>query len=152
MAILLSCQHLTKSFGIRPLFEGLAFGLFEGERTGLIGPNGAGKSTLLKMLAGLESVDEGKIVARRGLRVGYVAQQDRFETVGEGWSVRDELNRALQGLGLEDWEIDMRVEAGMEQSGFVDPDQRVAKLSGGWRKRLAILSQVLREPDLLLLD
>jgi ATP-binding cassette subfamily F protein uup len=152
VAILLSCQHLTKSFGIRPLFEGLAFGLFEGERTGLIGPNGAGKSTLLKMLAGLESVDEGKIVARRGLRVGYVAQQDRFETVGEGWSVRDELNRALQGLGLEDWEIDMRVEAGMEQSGFVDPDQRVAKLSGGWRKRLAILSQVLREPDLLLLD
>ncbi|MBI2384611.1 MAG: ABC-F family ATP-binding cassette domain-containing protein [Elusimicrobia bacterium] len=152
MAILLSCQNLTKSFGIRPLFEGLSFGLFEGERTGLIGPNGAGKSTLLKILAGLEAVDEGKIAARRGLRVGYLAQQDRFETVGEGWTVRDELGRALQGLGLEDWEIDMRVESGMERSGFADPDQRVDKLSGGWRKRLAILSQVLREPDLLLLD
>ncbi len=152
MAILLSCQNLTKSFGIRPLFEGLSFGLFEGERTGLIGPNGAGKSTLLKILAGLATSDEGKIAARRGLRVGYLAQRDRFETVGEGWTVRDELNRALQGLGLEDWEIDMRVESGMERSGFVDPDQRVDKLSGGWRKRLAILSQVLREPDLLLLD
>ncbi|MDP3542636.1 MAG: ABC-F family ATP-binding cassette domain-containing protein [Elusimicrobiota bacterium] len=152
MAILLSCQNLTKSFGIRPLFEGLSFGLFEGERTGLIGPNGAGKSTLLKILAGLETSDDGKIAARRGLRVGYLAQQDRFETVGEGWTVRDELNRALQGLNLEDWEIDMRVESGMERSGFVDPDQRVDKLSGGWRKRLAILSQVLREPDLLLLD
>ena len=152
MAILLSCQNLTKSFGIRPLFEGLSFGLFEGERTGLIGPNGAGKSTLLKILAGLETVDEGKIAARRGLRVGYLAQQDRFEAVGEGWTVRDELSRALQGLGLEDWEVDMRVESGMERSGFADPDQRVDKLSGGWRKRLAILSQVLREPDLLLLD
>jgi ATP-binding cassette subfamily F protein uup len=152
VAILLSCQNLTKSFGIRPLFEGLSFGLFEGERTGLIGPNGAGKSTLLKMLAGLEGIEEGKVVARRGLRVGYVAQQDRFETVGEGWTVRDELSRALQGLDLEDWEIDMRVEDGMERSGFVDPAQHVDKLSGGWRKRLAILSQVLREPDLLLLD
>ncbi len=152
MAILLSTQSLTKSFGVRPLFEGLSMGLFEGERAGLIGPNGAGKSTLLKILAGQEGVDEGKVVSRRGLRVGYLAQQDRFETVGDGWTVRDELNRNLQDLGLEDWEIDMRVEAGMEQSGFVDPDQRVEKLSGGWRKRLAILSQVLREPDLLLLD
>ena len=152
MAILLSCQNLAKSFGIRPLFEGLSFGLFEGERTGLIGPNGAGKSTLLKMLAGLEGIEEGKVVSRRGLRVGYVAQQDRFETVGEGWTVRDELNRALQGLNLEDWEIDMRVEDGMERSGFVDPAQHVDKLSGGWRKRLAILAQVVREPDLLLLD
>ena len=104
------------------------------------------------MLAGAEQVEDGKIVARRGLRVGYLAQQDRFEAVGEGWTVRDELNRGLQNLGLEDWEIDIRVESGMERSGFADPEQRVDKLSGGWRKRLAILSQVLREPDLLLLD
>ena len=79
MAILLSCQDLSKSFGARPLFEGLSFGLSEGERTGLIGPNGTGKSTLLKILAGRETPDSGAVTPRRGLRLGYLAQQDRFE-------------------------------------------------------------------------
>jgi ATP-binding cassette subfamily F protein uup len=152
MGIFLSCQNLTKSFGVRPLFEGLSLGLFEGERTGLIGPNGAGKSTLLRILAGLDTADEGTLSPRRGLRVGYLAQTDRFELADEGWTVRDELTAALQGLNLEDYEIDMRVEAGIEQAGFASADQLVSKLSGGWRKRLAILAQVAREPDLLLLD
>jgi len=152
MAILLSCQKLSKSFGVRPLFEGLSFGLFEGERTGMIGPNGAGKSTLLRILAGLDAADDGTLSLRRGLRVGYLAQQDRFEDADGALSVTEATAQALQGLGLEDYEVDMRVEAGLSQSGFRDPAQKVAALSGGWRKRLAILAQVVREPDLLLLD
>ena len=152
MPILLSCQKLSKSFGVRPLFEGLSFGLFDGERTGMIGPNGAGKSTLLRILAGLETPDDGTLSPRRGLRVGYLAQQDRFEDAGGALSVAEAAARALQGLGLEDYEVDMRVEAGLAESGFRDPAQTVAALSGGWRKRLAILAQVIREPDLLLLD
>ena len=152
MPILLSCQDLSKSFGARPLFAGLSFGLFDGERTGLIGPNGAGKSTLLRILAGLESPDHGTLSLRRGLRIGYLEQQDRFGPARAGWSVREEVTQALQGLGLQDYEIDMRVEAGLADSGFADPDQKVGELSGGWRKRLAILAQVVRDPDLLLLD
>jgi ATP-binding cassette subfamily F protein uup len=152
LGIFLSVQNLSKSYGVRPLFEQLSFGLFEGERTGLIGPNGAGKSTLLKILAGLETADEGMLSPRRGLRVGYLAQQDRFGLADEGWTVRDELTAALSGLGLEGYEADIRVEDGLERAGFASPDQLVGKLSGGWRKRLAILAQVVREPDLLLLD
>jgi ATP-binding cassette subfamily F protein uup len=152
MSILLSGQNLSKSFGHRPLFENLSFGLFEGERTGLIGPNGSGKSTLIKILAGLEKSDEGLLSVRKGLRVGYLAQQDHFEGVEEGLDVHTALVRGLEGLGLEDYEIDMRVDSGLEEAGFMDPTQLVSKLSGGWRKRLSILTQVLREPDLLLLD
>ncbi|MBI4425206.1 MAG: ABC-F family ATP-binding cassette domain-containing protein [Elusimicrobia bacterium] len=149
--VLVSCQGLSKSFGARPLFETLSFGLFEGERTGLIGPNGAGKSTLLRILAGRESPESGAVSARRGLAVGYLPQKDVL-ALGETGTVREAGAAALGGLGLEDYEVDLRVEAGLERAGFSDPDQPVAGLSGGWRKRLAILGQVLREPDLLLLD
>ncbi|OGR72672.1 MAG: hypothetical protein A2089_14255 [Elusimicrobia bacterium GWD2_63_28] len=152
MAILLSCQDLSKSFGSRPLFEGLSFGLSEGERTGLIGPNGAGKSTLLKILAGAETPDAGAITPRRGLRLGYLAQQDRFEDSPPGWSPRDEILRALDGLGLEEHEKERRADAELAAAGFADTAREVNTLSGGWRKRLAILAQSARRPDLLLLD
>ena len=152
MAILISCQELSKSFGARPLFEGLSFGLFEGERTGLIGPNGTGKSTILRILAGLDTPDSGSLAPRRKLRIGYLPQQDRVEDAPAGLTVRSRLNSALEDLGLEDHEIESRISAGLEKAGFTDPGQEVAKLSGGWRKRLAILAQVVREPDLLLFD
>ncbi|OGR47802.1 MAG: hypothetical protein A2X40_03920 [Elusimicrobia bacterium GWC2_65_9] len=152
MSILLSCQRLSKSFGVRPLFEGLSFGLFEGERTGMIGPNGAGKSTLLRILAGLETSDGGTLSMRRGLRVGYLAQQDRFEDASGDLGALEAAKQAQRGLNLEDYEVDMRAEAGLEEAGFADREVKVGALSGGWRKRLAILAQVVREPDLLLLD
>jgi len=149
-AILVSCKKLSKSFGARPLFEGLSLGLFEGERTGLIGPNGAVKSTLLRVLAGLEKTDEGEVAARRGLRVGYLAQESLAGA--SDVTVAAAAAASLRDLALEDWEVDMRVEAGLSDAGFADPEQSVAALSGGWRKRLAILCQTIREPDLLLLD
>ena len=114
---------------------------------GLIGPNGAGKSTLLKILAGWKT-RRGELAVRRGIRLGYLAQQDRFADE-ESRTVRSELTRALEGQGLEDYEIDIRVEDGLAGSGFA-ADQRVKALSGGWRKRLAILAQVVRRPDLFL--
>lgn len=149
--ILISAQNLEKHYGPTPLFKGLTFGLFENERTGLIGPNGAGKSTLLKILAGMETPDDGEIARRRGLRVRYLAQSDSLGEIAKTMTVREKLALAIRDLGLEDYEIDIRVEEGLENSGF-DPEQRVDSLSGGWRKRLAILSEVLCEPDLLLLD
>ncbi len=149
-AVMVSCRGLSKSFGTRPLFENLSLGLFEGERTGLIGPNGAGKSTLLRILAGLEKPDDGEVSTRRGLRVGYLAQT--AEAASADVSVRDFAAESLKDLPLEPWEVDVRVEGGLSDAGFGDPERRVAELSGGWRKRLAILCATIREPDLLFLD
>ena len=74
----LQVDGLTKSFGDLVLFHNLSFGVAEGERIGLIARNGTGKSTLLGLLAGHDTPDEGSIVFRRDLRVGYLEQDPRY--------------------------------------------------------------------------
>jgi ATP-binding cassette subfamily F protein uup len=149
MSVLLSAQGLTKSYARHPLFAGLSFDLRAGERVGLIGPNGAGKSTLLRILAGAEAPDEGTVGGRRGVRVGYLPQDDTFEP---GRTAREVVLEGLAADHLEDHERETRVAVVLTQMGFADPDQPAAALSGGWRKRLALARELARRPDFLLLD
>ncbi|MFO0809846.1 MAG: ABC-F family ATP-binding cassette domain-containing protein [Gemmataceae bacterium] len=149
MTVLLSVQDLTKSYGPRPLFNGLTLDLRAGEKVGLIGPNGSGKSTLLKILAGVEEPDAGTRTARRTARVGYVPQDDTFPP---GLTARDVLHDALATESLEDHERGTRVAVALTQVGFADPEQPADALSGGWRKRLALARAIALQPDVLLLD
>jgi ATP-binding cassette subfamily F protein uup len=149
MTVLLSGQELTKAFGPRPLFTNLSLDIRAGERIGLIGPNGSGKSTLLRILAGREQADTGSRSQRRTARVGYLAQDDRFES---GQTVRDVVLSGLSEESLEDHERETQAAIVLTQVGFVDLEQPAASLSGGWRKRLALARELARRPDLLLLD
>jgi ATP-binding cassette subfamily F protein uup len=149
MSVLLGVQGLTKAFGQRPLFRDLAFDLAVGERIGLIGPNGAGKSTLLKLLAGTLQPDAGQRLARRGARIGYLAQDDKFEP---GKTLREVIVDALAGENLEDYERETRAAIHLTRVGFTDHDLVAEKLSGGWRKRLSLARELAFEPDLMLLD
>jgi ATP-binding cassette subfamily F protein uup len=149
MPPLVSVQDLSKQYGPRPLFTGLSLGVHDGERVGLIGANGSGKSTLLKLLAGLEKPDQGAISWRRGLRTAYVGQSDAFP---DGETVAGALRAALAEQALDEAEREFQVERMLAAAAFPEPGQAVATLSGGWRKRLALASALIREPDLLLLD
>jgi ABC transport system ATP-binding/permease protein len=149
MAVLLSAVGLTKSFSIRPLFAGLSVDFQERDRVGLIGPNGAGKSTFLKLLANLEVPDDGTVTSKRGTRVGYVAQDDRFPA---GVMVRDVLIQAQAKLNLEDYERETQAEKVLTQVGFTNGDQQADSLSGGWRKRLGLARELVQQPDFLLMD
>lgn len=156
MAILLSAQSLGHAFGARALFEGVSFTLSDGDRVGLIGPNGAGKSTLLRILAGELGADSGQVAARAGLRVAYLPQVPTFEP---GATVRDAVRAGLRGAAVHDgheWEAEARVDAlvaKMDLAGAAaGEDQPVERLSGGWKKRVALARALVAEPELLLLD
>jgi ATP-binding cassette subfamily F protein uup len=136
-----------KAHGSRSLFEGLSFGLFEGDQVGLVGPNGAGKSTLLRILAGLEPPDRGHRSLRAGVRVGYVPQDPVFPSEGR---VEDVLSAAL--TAVEEADRPGRIAQALGRAGFAHGGARVAELSGGWRKRLAIARELALEPDVLLMD
>ena len=147
--LLLSCQDLGKAFGGAPLFEGLSFGIFEGDHIGLVGPNGSGKSTLLKILAGTEEPSTGQRAVRKRLRFGYVPQDPSFPADS---TVESVLREALAPQHLDEYEVQGRIAVVMGKSDFQDETQATATLSGGWKKRLAIARELVLEPELLLLD
>ena len=147
--LLLSCEGISKAYGIHPLFQDLSFGLCEGDRVGLVGPNGSGKTTLLKILAGMETPDAGTRSQRRLTRLGYVPQDPEFPA---DRSVEAILYEAVAPDLRETLETAGRIAAVLGRAGFLDPHQSVTTLSAGWRKRLAIARGLAAAPDVLLLD
>ena len=147
--ILVGAHQITKSFTSRPLFENLTFSINKGDRIGLIGPNGAGKSTLLKIIAGLSSIDAGRLTIQKGLRVGYLAQQPEFNP---NLTVYEAVQEGV--LDPDDWES---IAYSQEISGKLELDRfgestKVNELSGGWKKRVALARELTKRPDILLMD
>ncbi len=131
---ILSCEGVSKAYGVQPLFEGLSFGLAEGDRVGLVGPNGSGKTTLLKVLAGMEPPDTGTRSQRRLSRLGYVPQDPTFP--GDR-TVEATLAAALPPEQRDGFETAGRIAAMLGRAGFHGsvPDggralRRVAQAAG----------------------
>src|ERR1700687_2004660 len=117
MALVLSGQSLGKSFGQRPLFTDISIELVDGQRLGLIGPNGSGKSTLLKILAAIARADSGTRSLRKGARLGYVPQEDRFDAQ---LSIEEVLLTGLADLHLDDNHRHARVSTMLAKMNFPD--------------------------------
>ena len=149
MTPIINAQGLTKAFGATPLFREISFTVSEGDRIGLIGPNGSGKSTLLGILAGEIDPDSGELAARKRTRLSWVAQESSFPEGTTVWSV---LESSLRSSGIAEAEWEGRIRETLGRAGFVDFSAPAARLSGGWRKRLAIAEALVTKPDVLLLD
>ncbi len=145
---LLTMEHVDKSFTDRMLLSDISFGINEGERIGVIGINGTGKSTLLKIIAGLEDTDAGILTKTKGLRIAYLPQTPVFdekktilENVTEGLSAREEY-RNIAG----------EARAMLTKLGIAEPDRFACFLSGGQKKRAALVHTLLLPADLFVLD
>ena len=145
---LINIEKITKSFTDHRLFDNASFSLQEGEKVGVIGINGTGKTTLLKMMAGLEEPDEGTVTTANHAVIRYLPQHPEFDPA------MSSLECVLAGNVTEEnrWTIESDAKAMMTRLGIRDFDQPAGQLSGGQRKRLALISVLLSPADILLLD
>lgn len=146
MSTLLTIEEISKAYGSQLLFDKISFAISEGEQIGLIGINGTGKSTLLKILAGLESPDEGRITRRKDLILGYAGQFPEFAPL----PLEELLVNSCQMGNEKERLTHARTLLGKAQ--FTGSTQEATALSGGWKKRLDILRALMSRPNLLLLD
>ena len=145
---ILTVDNITKSYGVRKIFDGASFFLQEGEKAGIIGINGTGKSTLLKIIAGLEETDDGTVIKANHCLVRYLPQNPEFapeETV---------LEAVLRGNRVEEnaGTIEADAKSMLTKLGVTEFYQPCGQLSGGQRKRLALVSVLLSPAEILLLD
>ena len=145
---LLTMEHITKSYTDRILLNDVAFSINENEKIGVIGINGMGKSTLLKVAAGIEPYDSGKISMGNHVKSSYLPQTPQF---AEDDTV---LSAAIAGNidELNQWTIEADARSMLNQLGFTDYEEKVSHMSGGQKKRIALVKALLTPADILVLD
>ncbi len=144
---LLTAEGITIAYSERKLIEDACFYMDECEKVGIIGVNGTGKSTLLRIIAGEEVPDDGVITYANNKVIAYLRQQEHFEA---GQSV---LEYIMSGIEDEDvWGLEAKAKSMLGILGVTDYSKNVEELSGGQRKKIALIRTLLLPADLLILD
>ena len=160
---LLNIENLSKTYTGRMLFDGAAFSLQEGEKVGVIGINGTGKSTLLRIIAGEAEADEGKITVANHVVIRYLPQNPEFDpeatvlecALGHG-KLRDESVIGENEVDARTYRTNVPTASDaktmLTQLGVTCFDTPIGQLSGGQKKRIALVEVLLEQADILLLD
>jgi ATP-binding cassette subfamily F protein uup len=147
---LVNLEGISKAFDIRPLLTKVSIGVSEGDRIGIVGRNGAGKSTLMKIIAGIESADEGRVTQGNSVRVGMLSQvdlADKEATVGD---------LVIGDRAKHEWASDPKIREVFTGlfGGFDDHlfERVFITLSGGEKRRVGLAKLLIDELDLIMLD
>ena len=172
----LSVENLTKSFGERMLFSNVSFGIDQGQKVAIVAKNGSGKTTLLNCLMEKEQYDEGKIVFRKDIKVAFMEQSENLpadqtideviydhespklrliKTYNEALQKGDEnkLGNLFQELtDMDAWDLEAKVNQLLSVFKLENATQLIKNLSGGQKKRVALIKVLLSDADFLFLD
>ncbi len=145
--MLLSAENISINFGMKKLLTDVSFYLNEGDKVGLIGINGTGKSTFLKVLAGALEADTGRITRNPNVQISYLSQNPAME---ENATVLEQVFLHFPAEFRELCEYEAK--SMLTRLGFTDFSQKVGTLSGGQRKRVALVAALVHPADILVLD
>lgn len=147
---LINIENISKSYTDSLLFDTASFSVNEQEKVGIIGINGTGKTTLLKMIVGLEQPDQGTITRANHMVIRYLPQNPIFPEEATVLECVMENNRRHDN----EWSLESEAKTMLQKLGFGEEDyhQKVDKLSGGQRKRIALANTLLSQADVLVLD
>jgi len=173
----LSVENISKSFGERQLFENLSFSIHKNQKIAFIAKNGTGKTTILNILVGKDTVDQGEVVFRKGLKVAYLSQintlnqeltieESVFKSDNKILKIIQQYEHALKNsedteayqkaFDLMDhhqaWDFETQYKQILSKLKLDDLSQKVKNLSGGQQKRLSLAIILINLPDLLILD
>ena len=174
----LSVENISKAFDEKVLFEGVSFGLAKGDRVALVAKNGAGKSTIFKMLMGQILHDDGNIVFREGIKMGWLEQDPQFvsgqtiqeyiydsknpkiilikkyqKMLDEGLSDNATMQKVLDEIEkTHAWDTEAKIQEVLTSLQLNMPNHVTTNMSGGEKRRLALAKVLIEEPEFLLLD
>ena len=157
MKKLLECQNLCKSFGKKQILKNVSFEIDEGDILAFIGPNGSGKTTTIKLILGLQSIDEGKVIIN-----GYDIKKVFVKAISNVGAIVENPDTYMYLTGWQNLKLIANMYKGitnekiMEIVKLVDLEKRindkVSKYSLGMRQRLGIARALINNPNILILD
>ena len=173
----LTVENISKSYGERTLFQELSFGINKDQKIAFVAKNGSGKTSILNIVAGVDSPDDGQVVKRKSITIGYLSQRDNlnpeltieesiFATENKVLSIIHDYENALNNPDDTDayqkafelmerhnaWDFETQYKQILSKLKLEDLDRKVEHLSGGQKKRLSLAICLIHKPDLLILD